>query len=126
MCCVFLTTLCRQFTLVRVVNVVKRLDGMQGSRYLLELELRDVNGQLLRLSQYIYALFRHSRKRIRDFGFQQQKPELVLCNPVGFRWNPAATVHFIVPGTVHPPSTVLISATAFTSSLFFLVLTHFF
>uniref|UniRef100_A0A4W6DB45 Beta-1,4-N-acetylgalactosaminyltransferase n=1 Tax=Lates calcarifer TaxID=8187 RepID=A0A4W6DB45_LATCA len=85
------------FTLVRVVNVVKRLDGMQGSRYLLELELRDVNGQLLRLSQYIYALFRHSRKRIRDFGFQQQKPELVLCNPVGFRWNPAATVHFIVP-----------------------------
>uniref|UniRef100_A0A667YTI9 Beta-1,4-N-acetylgalactosaminyltransferase n=1 Tax=Myripristis murdjan TaxID=586833 RepID=A0A667YTI9_9TELE len=45
-----------RFTLVRVVNVEKRADGPQGSRYLLELELRDMNGQLLRLSHYIYAL----------------------------------------------------------------------
>lgn len=83
---------------MRVVNVVKRVDGVQGSRYLLELELQDMNGQLLRLSHYIYTLIRYSRHRSKDFNFQQPKPQLVLCNPVGFRWNPAATVHFIVPG----------------------------
>uniref|UniRef100_H2UMV0 Beta-1,4-N-acetylgalactosaminyltransferase n=1 Tax=Takifugu rubripes TaxID=31033 RepID=H2UMV0_TAKRU len=88
---------CRQFTLVRVVNVVKRIDGVQGSRYLLELELTDVRGQLLRLSHYIYALTRHSRHPGKDFGFGPVKPQQVLCNPVGFRWYPAATVHFIVP-----------------------------
>ncbi|XP_033941919.1 beta-1,4-N-acetylgalactosaminyltransferase 3 [Pseudochaenichthys georgianus] len=86
-----------QFTLVRVVNVVKRVDGMQGSRYLVELELKDANGQLLRLSQYIYTLIHHSRQPSKDFRFQGQEPQLVLCNPVGFRWNPEATVHFIVP-----------------------------
>lgn len=90
---------CRQFTMVRVVNVVKRVDGVQGSRYLLELELRDAHGQLLRLSHYIYALNRHSRRRGKDSAFRAAKPQLVLCNPVGFRWYPAATVHFIVPGT---------------------------
>lgn len=84
---------------MRVVNVVKRMDGVQGSRYLLELALKDVNGQLLRLSHYIYTLIHHSRRRSKDFSFQPPKPQLVLCNPVGFRWNPAATVHFIVPGT---------------------------
>ncbi|XP_029910552.1 beta-1,4-N-acetylgalactosaminyltransferase 3 [Myripristis murdjan] len=86
-----------RFTLVRVVNVEKRADGPQGSRYLLELELRDMNGQLLRLSHYIYALISHKRQRFRDFNFQQAAPQTVLCNPVGFRWNPDATVHFIVP-----------------------------
>ncbi|KAK2842210.1 hypothetical protein Q5P01_012410 [Channa striata] len=68
-----------RFKLMRVVNVIKRVDGIQGSRYFLELELKDANGQLLRLSQY------------------RSTPELLLCNPVGFRWNPLATVHFIVP-----------------------------
>uniref|UniRef100_A0AAQ5XG87 Beta-1,4-N-acetylgalactosaminyltransferase n=1 Tax=Amphiprion ocellaris TaxID=80972 RepID=A0AAQ5XG87_AMPOC len=77
-----------------LVNVVKRVDGVQGSRYLLELEVKDANGQLLRLSRYIYALIRRSR---RSFSFQRSKPQLVLCNPVGFQWNPVATVHFIVP-----------------------------
>uniref|UniRef100_H3DPG4 Beta-1,4-N-acetylgalactosaminyltransferase n=1 Tax=Tetraodon nigroviridis TaxID=99883 RepID=H3DPG4_TETNG len=86
-----------QFTLLRVVNVVKRVDGVQGSRYLLELELRDARGQLLRLSHYVYALNRHSRHRSKDVGFRPAKPQQVLCNPVGFRWYPAATVHFIVP-----------------------------
>ncbi|XP_070763572.1 beta-1,4-N-acetylgalactosaminyltransferase 3 [Enoplosus armatus] len=86
-----------QFTLVSVVNVVKRVDRAQGSRYLLELELKDANGQLLRLSHYIYTLIRYSMQRSKDFGFQQPKPQMVLCNPVGFHWNPVATVHFIVP-----------------------------
>ncbi|KAM6936925.1 beta-1,4-N-acetylgalactosaminyltransferase 3 [Xenentodon cancila] len=81
------------FTLMHVVNVVKRVDGVQGSRYLLELEVKDATGQLLRLTHYIYALIRHSK----DVSIQQSKPQLVLCNPVGFRWNPVATVHFIVP-----------------------------
>lgn len=90
---------CRRFTLVRVVNVVKRADGVQGSRYLLELELKDVNGQLLRLSHYIYTLIRYSRHHSKDFRVQRPKPQQLLCNPVGFHWNPAATVHFIVPGT---------------------------
>ncbi|KAM7396645.1 hypothetical protein PAMP_019672 [Pampus punctatissimus] len=85
----------KRFTLVRVVNVEKRVDRYQGSRYFLELVLKDVNGQLLRLSHYIYALIRHSRQRSR--GIQRPKPQMVLCNPVGFRWNPVATVHFIVP-----------------------------
>lgn len=85
--------------MVRVVNVEKRVDGFQGSRYLLELELKDVNGQLLRLSHYIYVLIRRSRTRSRNFGFQHVKPQLVLCNPVGFHWDPLVIVHFIVPGT---------------------------
>ncbi|XP_078139258.1 beta-1,4-N-acetylgalactosaminyltransferase 3 [Centroberyx gerrardi] len=87
----------QRFTLVRVVNVEKRVDGGQGSRYLLELELKDANGQLLRLSHYIYALIRNKRQHFRDFHFQRSAPQLVLCNPKGFSWNPAATVHFIVP-----------------------------
>nr|XP_061812820.1 beta-1,4-N-acetylgalactosaminyltransferase 3-like [Nerophis lumbriciformis] len=86
------------FTLVRVVNVEKRVDGIQGSRYLLELELKDAKGQLLRLSNYIYALIRRNgHPRSEDFGFRQQKPQLVLCNPVGFHWNPVVMIHFIVP-----------------------------
>ncbi|XP_023207418.1 beta-1,4-N-acetylgalactosaminyltransferase 3-like [Xiphophorus maculatus] len=86
-----------RFTLVRVLNVVKRVDGYRGSRYLLELELKDANGQLLRLTHYIYTLIRHNPQRSQDFIFQRSQPQLVLCNPVGFRWNPDATVHFIVP-----------------------------
>lgn len=87
--------------MVRVVNMVKRVDDFQGSRYLLELELKDVNGQLLRVSHYIYALISHGWSNSWDSNFQQSKPKTLLCNPVGFHWNPVAMVHFIVPGTVH-------------------------
>lgn len=77
----------------------KRVDGQKGSRYLLELVLKDGSGQLLRLSEYVYAL-RSSG------GLQANHPhakaEQVLCNPVGFKWNPAATVNIIVPGTRYP------------------------
>uniref|UniRef100_A0A674BCB3 Hexosyltransferase n=1 Tax=Salmo trutta TaxID=8032 RepID=A0A674BCB3_SALTR len=86
-----------RFTLVRVLNVERRVDGAQGSRYFLELELRDVNGQHLRLSHYIYALIRHRLSRPRGLPPLRPAPEMLLCNPVGFHWNPTATVHFIVP-----------------------------
>uniref|UniRef100_A0A3B4FNQ5 Hexosyltransferase n=1 Tax=Pundamilia nyererei TaxID=303518 RepID=A0A3B4FNQ5_9CICH len=86
-----------RFKLVRVVNMVKRVDDFQGSRYLLELELKDVNGQLLRVSHYIYALVTDSWSNGWDSDFQQSKSKTLLCNPVGFRWNPVAMVHFIVP-----------------------------
>lgn len=89
---------CRNFKLGRVVNVVKRVDAVQGSRYLLELELEDTRGQLLRLAHYIYSLRDNDKDDNQDFSTQQPKTQLLLCNPVGFRWNPAATVHFIVPG----------------------------
>lgn len=84
---------------MRVLNVERRVDGAQGSRYFLELELRDVNGQHLRLSHYIYALIRHRLSRPRGLPPLRPAPEMLLCNPVGFHWNPTATVHFIVPGT---------------------------
>uniref|UniRef100_A0A8C8IAA7 Hexosyltransferase n=1 Tax=Oncorhynchus tshawytscha TaxID=74940 RepID=A0A8C8IAA7_ONCTS len=86
-----------RFSLVRVLNVERRVDGAQGSRYFLELELRDVNGQHLRLSHYIYTLIRHRRSRPRGVPPLRPAPEMLLCNPVGFHWNPTATVHFIVP-----------------------------
>uniref|UniRef100_A0A8C7GRJ0 Beta-1,4-N-acetylgalactosaminyltransferase n=1 Tax=Oncorhynchus kisutch TaxID=8019 RepID=A0A8C7GRJ0_ONCKI len=86
-----------RFSLVRVLNVERRVDGAQGSRYFLELELRDVNGQHLRLSHYIYTLIRHRLSRPRGLPPLRPAPEMLLCNPVGFHWNPTATVHFIVP-----------------------------
>uniref|UniRef100_A0A8C7PWF3 Beta-1,4-N-acetylgalactosaminyltransferase n=1 Tax=Oncorhynchus mykiss TaxID=8022 RepID=A0A8C7PWF3_ONCMY len=85
----------RHFSLVRVLNVERKVDGIQGSRYFLELELRDMTGQHLRLSHYIYALIRHNRSRPR--GVLRRAPETLLCKPLGFHWNPTATVHFIVP-----------------------------
>ncbi|XP_049580010.1 beta-1,4-N-acetylgalactosaminyltransferase 3 isoform X1 [Syngnathus scovelli] len=86
------------FTLLRVVNVEKRLDGAQGSRYLLELELKDPKGQLRRLSHYIYVINRRHRTRPPSQDLVFQRPELrpVLCNPVGFHWNPKAMVHFVL------------------------------
>uniref|UniRef100_A0A8K9XM82 Beta-1,4-N-acetylgalactosaminyltransferase n=1 Tax=Oncorhynchus mykiss TaxID=8022 RepID=A0A8K9XM82_ONCMY len=86
-----------RFSLLRVLNVERRVDGAQGSRYFLELELRDVNGQHLRLSHYIYTLIRHRLSRPRGLPPLRPAPEMLLCNPVGFHWNPTATVHFIVP-----------------------------
>lgn len=83
---------------MRVVNVEKRADGLQGSRYLLELEVKDDNGRLLRLSHYIYALRSHSKFDAWHLGNPHAQSQQVLCNPVGFKWNPAATVHIIVPG----------------------------
>uniref|UniRef100_A0A4W5QIT9 Uncharacterized protein n=1 Tax=Hucho hucho TaxID=62062 RepID=A0A4W5QIT9_9TELE len=53
------------------------------------------SGQQVRLSHYIYALIHHNRSRPR--GLLRPAPETLLCKPLGFHWNPTATVHFIVP-----------------------------
>ncbi|CAL8283810.1 unnamed protein product [Merluccius merluccius] len=75
-------------SLVRVLNVERRVDPAKGSRYLLELEVKDENGKLHRLSHYVYTL---------DPPKTALPPaEPYLCNPVGIEWKPAVTVHFIV------------------------------
>ncbi|XP_059421297.1 beta-1,4-N-acetylgalactosaminyltransferase 3-like isoform X2 [Carassius carassius] len=85
----------RQFSLERIVNIEKKPDYSRGSRYLLELELLEASGHHLRLVQYIYV------KRIEVWGSHKkqkaQAEEPMLCNPYSFYWNPAATVHFIIP-----------------------------
>uniref|UniRef100_A0A8C9U212 Beta-1,4-N-acetylgalactosaminyltransferase n=1 Tax=Scleropages formosus TaxID=113540 RepID=A0A8C9U212_SCLFO len=83
-----------RFSLLRVVNIERRPDGSQGSRYLLELELRDQTGARLRLSEYVYMLHRRLRQSVLG-GPSRAEP--VLCSPMGLAWNPSATVHFIVP-----------------------------
>ncbi|CAL8358735.1 unnamed protein product [Lota lota] len=86
-----------RFTLVRVVNVEKRVDRAQGNRYLLELEIKDTNGQLRRLSHYVYSLVRWKKPESKALPLRRPIAEVILCNPFGFQWNPTATVHFIVP-----------------------------
>ncbi|XP_068170301.1 beta-1,4-N-acetylgalactosaminyltransferase 3 [Antennarius striatus] len=81
-----------QFKLVRVINIVKRVDSMRGSRYLLELEVKDGSGQLFLLSHYVYHLLDHNRQ-----DFRLSEPRMVLCNPVDFHWKPDVTVHVVVP-----------------------------
>ncbi|XP_036374265.1 beta-1,4-N-acetylgalactosaminyltransferase 3-like [Megalops cyprinoides] len=83
------------FSLLKVVNVEKRVDVSQGSRYLLELELQEKGGRRVRLSRYVYLL--HRRSRPRALGLNPPREEMLLCNPLGLSWNPSATVHFIVP-----------------------------
>lgn len=80
-----------QFSLHRIVNIEKRSDFPRGSRYLLELDLLEASGRHLRLVHYIYV------KRVDNWGSEKKSEELILCNPSGFFWNPAATVHFIIP-----------------------------
>ncbi|KAF4091881.1 hypothetical protein AMELA_G00042040 [Ameiurus melas] len=78
-----------QFSLQRVVNVVKRADEGRGNRYLLELDLMEASGARVRLVHYVYVL------KMRNI--QSVKTELLLCNPHNFLWNPDASIHIIVP-----------------------------
>uniref|UniRef100_A0A671SBS7 Hexosyltransferase n=1 Tax=Sinocyclocheilus anshuiensis TaxID=1608454 RepID=A0A671SBS7_9TELE len=74
----------RGYSLLRVVNVVRREDKDVGNRYLVELELVGPQGQKALVSHYVYALAEDSEK------------QTILCSPKAFSWNPSATVHIIV------------------------------
>lgn len=76
----------RGYSLLHVVNVIRREDKDMGSRYLVELELLDPQGQKVLVSRYIYAKAEDSSKQV------------FLCSPKAFNWNPSATVHIIVAG----------------------------
>ncbi|KAM4675151.1 beta-1,4-N-acetylgalactosaminyltransferase 3 [Discoglossus pictus] len=99
------------YQLQRIINVEKRLDYVRGSRYLLELELRDRLGKTFRFAHYVFAagwlgLSREDREQEREMRNMMWGPhrrlmsaelEPELCWPAGLNWNPMAIVHFIVP-----------------------------
>ncbi|XP_074856672.1 beta-1,4-N-acetylgalactosaminyltransferase 3 [Carettochelys insculpta] len=99
-----------RFHLHRIVNVEKRQDRLRGSRYLLELELLDRGGQLMRFSEYVFARgwqgistdkLEQTNMRNLAWGRRHQPMGMAnepdLCWPLGFYWNHHAVVHFIVP-----------------------------
>ncbi|XP_053478438.1 beta-1,4-N-acetylgalactosaminyltransferase 3 [Ictalurus furcatus] len=79
-----------QFSLQRVVNVVKRVDEARGNRYLLELDLMEASGARVRLVHYVYVL---KMRNIQSVNTEK----MLLCNPHNFLWNPDATIHIIIP-----------------------------
>lgn len=89
---------CSLFRLAQVVNVVKRADSGRGSRYLLELAVKDRRGHTLRLSRYIYKRVKPTPTDQINSGVNQTANQPALCNPVGLEWNPAAAVNIIVAG----------------------------
>ncbi|XP_072001070.1 beta-1,4-N-acetylgalactosaminyltransferase 3 isoform X2 [Engystomops pustulosus] len=99
------------FKLQRIVNIEKHLDYVRGSRYFLDLELRDKFNRLVRFAHYVFApswtgLNEEVRDQERDMRRKMWGPrrrlmgdekQVDLCWPTGVVWNPRAMVYFIVP-----------------------------
>lgn len=81
--------MCRDLVLKRVLNAERKTDNAVGSRYLLELELENTQGDIILLSKYFYALKDNNNKN-------PERP--TLCSPKGFSWSPDTIVHVILAG----------------------------
>ncbi|XP_069619056.1 beta-1,4-N-acetylgalactosaminyltransferase 3 isoform X1 [Ranitomeya imitator] len=99
------------YKLQRIVNIEKRLDYSRGSRYFLDLELRDRFNHPVRFAHYVFApgwtgLTQKVREQERDMRSKMWGPHRRLMEkenaielfwPTGLVWNPQAMVYFIVP-----------------------------
>ncbi|XP_069821272.1 beta-1,4-N-acetylgalactosaminyltransferase 3 [Dendropsophus ebraccatus] len=99
------------YKLQKIVNIEKHLDYMRGSRYFLDLELRDRFNRLVRFAHYVFApgwtgLTKEVRELEKEMKNKMWGPRrrllarerpIELCWPSGLVWNPQAVVYFIVP-----------------------------